>query len=355
MKQVLLGGTALVAVGTAMGAMAQPALASSPISLSVGGWYENVITFSDQGGNLQDSQFRHEGELLFSGSTTLDNGLIVGFEANLELVNRPDGMMDEVFMYFEGSFGQLQLGANDGAAYQLHYVAPYVGLGLNSPNFGPYNANGAPTASYLGGSGLANKITYFTPKFSGFQFGLSYVPDDVDPDGTQSGNFGIRNKNLVSQQENIVSLAAAYEREVGDLTLGLSGGYEFGSLQANDAAGTFDDYKAYSLGLNIGYGPILVGGSYAKFNNGLAGDNDGKIWDVGVSYTTGPWGFSLTHLNSKDEGSGDKMKLYDVAASYELAAGIRLASGVIFGDIDPAPAGSDDSVVSFYIGTFLTF
>lgn len=359
MKQLLLGSTALVAVGAAMGAMASPALASDPIKLSVNGYYENVVTYTDQDGSagFKKTAFRHEGEVEFNGETKLDNGLTVGFTAWLEIVNTGDtnGPSDEVFMYFEGGFGRVQLGSMESAAYLMHYQAPYVGLGLNSPNFGPYDGNGAPTATYLVQTDDANKITYFTPQFSGFQLGLSYVPDTTNIQGN-SQSFGVLQKGGIGEQEDWVSLAAAYTREFNDVEIGLSAGYEFASLGTNDGAGTFDDFKGYSFGGIVGFSGFTVGGSYAKFNNGLAGDNDGKAWDLGVIYETGPWGFGLTYFNGEDEGSGAESKLFDIAASYTVNDGIKFAGGVILGDFDPAPAtGADDKAVAIYFGTFLTF
>ncbi|WP_430437614.1 porin [Oceanibaculum nanhaiense] len=360
MKQLLLGSTALVAAGTAMGAMAQPALASDPIKLSVNGYYSNVVTYSDQDGSATDFKkvaFRHEGEVQFNGETKLDNGLTVGFLANLEIVNTgsTNGPTDEVFMYFEGGFGKVQLGSKETAAYLMHYQAPYVGIGINTPDFAPYENNGAPTSTYLVQTNDANKITYFTPQFSGFQLGFSYVPDTTNTDGNTQG-FGVLPKGGIGEQEDWVSLAAAYTREVGGVELGLSAGYEFASLGGNDGAGTFDDFKGYSFGANVGFSGFTVGGSYAKFNNGLSGDNDSKAWDLGVIYETGPWGFGLTYFNGDNEGSNAEAKLFDIAASYTVNDGIKFAGGFILGDFDPAPAsGADDKAVAVYFGTFLTF
>lgn len=357
MKQLLLGSTALVAVGVV--AAAQPALAADPIKLSVNGYYENVVSYTDQDGatDLKDVAFRHEGELDFNGETTLDNGLTVGFSARLEIVNtgNTNGPMDEVYMYLEGGFGKVQLGSRETAAYLMHYQAPYVGIGVNTPNFAPYENSGAPTSTYLVQTDDANKITYFTPEFAGFQFGVSYVPDVSNTSGNTQG-FGVLPKGLVGEQEDWFSFGASYTREFGEVELGLSAGYEFASLGANDATGTYDDYKSYSFGINVGFAGFTVGGSYAKWNNGLSGSNDGKAWDAGIIYETGPYGVGVTYFNGEDEGAGAESKLFDIAASYTPVEGIKFASGVILGDFSPVPAsGADEKALAVYFGTFLTF
>ncbi|MBU0725721.1 MAG: porin [Alphaproteobacteria bacterium] len=359
MKHALLGTTGLVAAGMAVSGAVQPAMAIDPISLSVNGYYENVVSYTSQDGasDFKKVHFRHEGELDFNGETKLDNGLTVGFSAALEIVNTGDtnGPMDEVYMYLEGGFGKVQLGSKETAAFLMHYQAPYVGIGVNTPNFAPYENNGAPTSTYLVQSDDANKITYFTPEFSGFQFGVSYVPDVSNTSGNTQG-FGVLPKNVMGEQQDWFSLGASYTREIGAVELGMSAGYEFATLGANDAAGTFDDYKAYSFGLNVGFAGFTVGGSYAKFNNGLSGSNDGKAWDVGIIYETGPYGFGVTYFNGEDEGTSAESKLVDIAASYTPIEGVKFATGVILGDFSPAPAtGADDKAFAVYFGTFLSF
>jgi hypothetical protein len=90
------------------------------------------------------------------------------------------------YVYFEGDFGRVNVGAESAAPYLMAYAAPFVGLGVNSPNFLLFaQQGGAPTYSYLIGSGDANKLTYFTPRISGFQFGISYTPNVDAPGGAR--------------------------------------------------------------------------------------------------------------------------------------------------------------------------
>src|SRR5690606_41311466 len=68
------------------------------------------------------------------------------------------------------------------SAFKMHYTSPWFvpGNGVDSPNI--LNVN---DASYFGFrhstfslmAADANKVTYFTPRFAGFQLGLSFTPE----------------------------------------------------------------------------------------------------------------------------------------------------------------------------------
>ena len=90
MRKVLLGSTALVAAGMLAGSGA-PAQGAEPITLSLGGYYQAFFVIraqSDSGArDIRHSEVQQEGEVFFSGSTTLDNGITVG--VNIQLKGLP--------------------------------------------------------------------------------------------------------------------------------------------------------------------------------------------------------------------------------------------------------------------------
>ena len=83
MKKQLIGSTALVSVGLLVGsAVGQDAFAADPLELSIGGFYQVSIEYRDEddsagepGANLQDFGVFDDGEIQFTASTTLDNGI----------------------------------------------------------------------------------------------------------------------------------------------------------------------------------------------------------------------------------------------------------------------------------------
>jgi predicted porin len=364
-KKILMGSTALAALGL----LASPASAEDgKIALSVGGYYQNFITFVDQdddaldplatgfGDEFHEVNVRHEGEIHFKGETTLDNGLTVGFQAQLEAITQTD-QMDETYMYFEGGWGRLLLGSENSAPYLMAYASPSAGLGLNSPNFYIFSPAGAAgTAGYLNLASDANKITYFTPRFGGFQLGVSYTPN-IDNRGGNTQSAGLNTSNDAGEYNNLFGIGANFVESFNGIDVAVSAGYEHGQLEQN-LGGALEDGDSYSVGANIGYAGFTVGGSYATSDNGLKGSNDATFWDAGVSYGTGPWSVSFTYANGElENGAGlgeDERDQFEVGASYKLSAGVTVVGSLQYFD------ENNDSTVDIdgwgaAVGTKLSF
>ena len=87
-KTLLLGTTALVAAGFAVSSVAQ---AEEPISAGISGYYKaalGLINQDDADGEAADNNdsiaLGQDLEISIGGSTTLDNGLTAGFNAQIE-------------------------------------------------------------------------------------------------------------------------------------------------------------------------------------------------------------------------------------------------------------------------------
>lgn len=120
MKKLLLT-TALVGVAFA----ATPAMAE--VSLGLGGRFKGYMTWHDQdeadGFETRTVDIVRDTQIHFTGETTLDNGLTVGFHAE----NQADGgefATQESYAYFAGNWGRVNFGAEDGANYLLQVAAP---------------------------------------------------------------------------------------------------------------------------------------------------------------------------------------------------------------------------------------
>lgn len=341
MKKVLMGTTALVAMGA--WAVSPAAAAEEKISISVGGYYESVVSFVDQsfdatGVDMHNDNVRQEGEIHFKGETTLDNGLTIGINVQLEAVAQGD-QLDEQYVYFSGDFGKVVVGAENSAAYLMGYTAPSVGLGVNSPNFFLFSPQGhAPTNNYVTGISDANKLTYFSPRFSGFQLGLSYTPNDDATAGDRQ-TFGLSTDNDEDDQANYFSVGLNFVNSFNGFDVAASGTWERGSVEA-DVDGTSDDNQEWQIGANLGFAGFTVGGSYGVNNNGLAGSNDSTGYDLGVSYETGPWGVSIAWFHGEFEFVGssqdDESDLFELGASYALGPGITITGSIQRFDEDSA-------------------
>jgi hypothetical protein len=241
MKKVLLGTTALVAAGAFAGIGAVQAQdMMEPVSVGVGGYYKAAIGFASGSAakDVQSPSIGQDIEIIVGGSTTLDNGLTVGVQANIE-GNSDQGKLDpdkkdvsgvsgginsaaldERWIYFSGSFGDIQLGSIESASQQLTNFAPNAAsnFGVNSPFF--LFAPDSYIATYDDGIGAEDsaKLVYFSPSFNGFRVGASFAPGDA-----HQGQYG---GNASGGMVDHTSIAAEYSVDFGDANIRAMIGHE---------------------------------------------------------------------------------------------------------------------------------
>ncbi|SMF09162.1 Outer membrane protein (porin) [Tistlia consotensis] len=344
MKKLLLSGTALAAAGVVAGVAAAPAQAQ--IQLGLGGYMIQYLGYGNSSTNVGSGSDAFNGfdvksnsEVWFVGSTTLDNGLKFGVNIQLEGNTNTGDQIDESFLFVEGSFGRFNIGSENSAGYLMTYAAPDVGVGVNStgvltgflPQSGGFAGAGffrAPLGSTyleLDRNNDSNKITYFTPRFSGFQFGASYLPDPQQDSNSQVDETTVSYRDGFSLGGNFVNSFSGFD-------VAVSGRYDW----ANDQSAAGTDPSIYSFGANLGYAGFTVGGSYAKAND--MGANTGRSFDVGASYETGPWGVSLTYFNGEADATAaagrSEYQAYEGAASYALGPGVTAVGSVSYQNLD---------------------
>lgn len=381
MKKVLLG-TSAIALASAFATSAQ----AVEWEVKVGGYMEQFAAWAspDVEGIVSDDydgiDSKQDSEVHFLPSITLDNGLKIG--ANIQLEGFQGGdQIDESFLFIDGSFGRVLLGSENSAGYLMHYGAPDVTfLNVNSGSttaFIPYSGTvtgrdgtgdivdltvgtdvfrGTLGATFIenGLNNDAQRFTYFTPRFAGFQFGLSYARDPRQ-DNNDQVNLDVENTDL----NNITDFGANYVNSFGAFDIALSGRYGIAFLASDfeDDDGLVDDLETltdvdenpqiWSAGLNLGYAGFTIGGSFAEqnnFNPNAFRSADGTSYDAGVSYETGPWGFSLTYFkgqNRDDENfipgvfaPDEELTQYLVGVNYDLAKGVALSGYGAYVDFD---------------------
>jgi len=342
MKKILLGTSALALAG----AFASPA-ASAEWEMRITGYMEQHVAFATSDndnipGEYDGVDTKSDAEIHFSPRIILDNGLKFGARIELEGATAGD-QIDENYVYIEGSFGRLEIGEDDNAAYKMQYSAPdvtFVNINSGSESLWlPFDAAFGTTTTFISISGASDAagLRYFSPRMAGFQVGVSYSRDgkrstddsQIDTDTNLSDIFGV---------------GANYVNSFGDFDIAVSGGWTGG-----DAANGDSDPEAWSAGLNLGMSGFTVGGSYADWNK--AGGNM-ETFDLGVSYATGPWGVSFTYvhgeLNDSENGEIDK---FLVGMDYKLASGVRLGAWAVYveGDSDSGLESYDGD--GFILGT----
>jgi hypothetical protein len=369
MKKQLIGTTALVGVGAlAAPGLMQDANAAEPLSLSIGGYFQTSLEYQDNddstgepGDDKQDTGIFDDGEIQFTASTTLDNGIGVKARIEYEADNQGDGetTVDEHYVEFSGGFGQLRVGADDNASNAMHYQAPVASgnIGVNTPTFAVAlaggNAIGSYPSTYVNLQGDAQKIIWFSPRIAGFQLGLSYAPDG----DTNQNNSKIGDDDDPGQQDQVFSVGINFVETFNDIDVAVSAGYLQGDLEGDptnfntiagavtsggNAIGTVttttngDDAEQWSAGLNVGFAGFTVGASIkvanGGFSSGVNNNGDQTIWDAGVTYATGPLtvGFTYLHADAEDPGGGgnDEADQALVSASYNIGPGVDLFGGV---------------------------
>ena len=370
MKKVLLSTSAIALAG----AFASTASAAE-WNVRVGGYMEQFVAFSDadvdgiSGEDFTGVDSKQDAEIFFIPSITLDNGIKFGANVQLE-ANTSGDQIDESYMFIQGAFGEVNLGSENSAGYKMHYAAPDVTfLNVNSgsttafiPYSGSVTGNGGPVdvgdnvfrgtlgTTYLEnfGNNDAQRLTYYTPRFAGFQLGASYARDELQDSNEQV--------NCDDRVCDIIDIGANYVNSFGDIDVAVSGRW---GIAFNDEAGG-DDPMVLGFGANLGYAGFTVGGSWAEQND--AGAADGTAWDAGISYETGPWGFSFTYFRGENVdnenvalGADEELQQFLLGVNYKLAQGVDLGAFGAYVDFDEdlndvGEAGGND-VDGFIVGT----
>ena len=364
MRKRLLGTTTLATLGIlAYGVTGGEANAAEPVSLEVGGNFGSVMILRDQSDNpgLREFDVDSSGEIQFTASAALDNGLTVGVRIEYEAQNQGGGaqIVDERYLTLDGGFGQLKFGSDDNAAYSMHYQAPVAAwqVGLNTPSFAVLSGAGNLASSFLstypGLGGDGNKIIYFSPRFSGIQLGVSYQPDGQVTEGGAPAWYGTGD-NTVGEQSDIWTIGGNYNGSFDAVDVSASLGYAHSAPERD--AGGIDDREAWAAGLNFAWDAIAIGAAYRIDNNGvgdgLAGDT--TVFDLGFTYTTGPWVLGFNYGHSEREVPAvapreDGLDGYAFTANYSMGPGINLIAAIKYYEYDSnslATATPDGGVVA---------
>lgn len=386
MKKLLYGTTALVAAGLWVGTAAAEEGIDADIS---GGWIGQIASVSQDNGvgegasNRRGHTFNRFGTVSIAGNTTLDNGLQVGvaFDWNTETVEVETSRDGYVWMEFGGF--RLELGSRNSAPYQMAYSAPGGGggHGFNSalftnattPDDGTDDATNAAGAArgQVAVSGNSEKLTLFTPRFGGFQLGVSYTPESGKAPGGVSIFGGPDRKNTEDEQSEILSVGANFVESFDELDVNIGLGWEEGDLEL-DAAGS-EDQEEWHAGVSIGWMSWTFGGSYVNSNQGTsANDSDLTMWNAGVSYATGPWTVGAQYQNTESELGGsalagavttgeDEANRYELTGSYEVGPGISFHAGIQVYEFEAdrmmavQTNAAENDATAIYFGTTIDF
>ncbi|MBE9556630.1 MAG: porin [Proteobacteria bacterium] len=282
----------------------------------IGSW---AVYATDGNPGLQDHGWYFgvdEAELQLNVSGAADNGLNYGFKIELNANTTDNAMADEVRLQLSGGWGTLQLGDEDGAEDVMNYGGENL-MGATGGfdgdyddvlfrNFETYNGveqMAAPSyPTIVGDTSDATKVSYFSPRFSGFQVGASLTPTPQSGDGFKSDKAW----------ENHIGIGANYDNTFGDLRIRASAVYSGASSTTSPNTDfLLNDISAWSVGGIVNWGAFGLGANYT--DNGDSGmwdlSNEGRTsessyWNVAASFETGPLYFSAGYMSSVRDYSG---------------------------------------------------
>jgi predicted porin len=351
LKKQLLATTALVAAGLLAAAGPAEAQKAQAPKFEVKGYMEQ--TFGAAFGQ-EESTIGHrttfdefnETEIHFIGSATLDNGIT--FRAVVELEGDGDGspapftaagtgtdVIDEAYLIIRGAFGQLILGSTDSAATlgTTGYIGSWataVGQNLTFDTgdwiVAPPGTRSTPDGTLLDSRLRAfaddsDMITYFTPRFFGFQFGASYIPN-VE----QDANFSMSTTDSVYHDG--YSLVLNFDQKFDQVAVGIATGFLHWSAPE---ASTNPSAKAWNMGASVGYMGFKLAGGYKRqwdfrdtFGASTATSLSGSRWELGGQYVFGPNAVSVVYGHGKQErllSNSNDEKLSHLMAAYRRALG----------------------------------
>lgn len=220
-----------------------------------------------------------------------------------------DDPIDRAYMHVTSPYGRLTLGVVPNAARIAHVVPGAAGpvlmefSVLNRFIIPPAPGVTFPNATEPRFDVEATKISYFTPRFMGWQAGASYIPGAEDETG----------------EDETLAATAFEEGWAGTVTYGAS----LGSVNLRGSLGLVSyDVRASGLrfetvaGAKLGWRNWTATGAVrhisdpddrTPFGRGTGGTEDGLVASVGVGYSFGPLEASLGYMRADVRGLAEDM------------------------------------------------
>ena len=387
------------------------AWAADPVELDVSGKASVVAGVSDGEGKADADV-----EVRVKGSTVFRNGIEFGAvlegrydrqqPAQLYAAGRytslqiggPRGVgpasgdvfLQGAYAYARGGFGEVIVGRDHGVGRTFAVKAPTI-FGATAINDWRTDFSGLNDVHTVNDfSGNATKITYLPPAnafgsvLGGLQFGMSYSPQLAN---CGEGRCAPADQLLITPESlllnesstwnDVIEAAMYYQKEIkvgsrDGLLLGLGASYLTADETTRVSAPVFGDYEAYSLGLNLGFRGITIGGSVKSTNSGLInnnGDDSYLAFDAGITFKTGDdkgdWGFMLGYGRAEADAIGPNLQNPSIfqdtqtaqaGVTYFLGRGITIGAAAQFVEsTKPAAAGGQEEAATVVIESSIKF
>lgn len=261
-------------------------------------------------------------------------------------------------------FGKVAVGTPNGALDDLGVgTGDDFGDGLFYSWYGPPNAPAFAMADSYDGDVPRQKITYETPSFAGFKFGISWQPSDVALDVSNNQVIGdncpggvlTACAHPVGLARNRVEIAGQFNRTFGSFGVKADVGYVFAGAENNTAGigfrnvsyinggavvtiagveieGSVSTGQFNATGSNVAIGGSSISGLASPGDPSLSGSKNSSAYIAGVGYNMGPFGigavyygmdFDDSELNG-NLGHTDHVNGVGIGGSYVVGPGVTL-------------------------------
>ena len=255
--------------------------------------------------------------------------------------------------YFESRAGKLELGSGKSAVEKMKITGgtsavaakgrwdTFVKADIRGNNISYFSNMGNfldTKTRNLTHTEYSRKVSYYTPKMSGFQLGISYIPDSSNHGGTtvKDAEYHVKNCMAPGHQFAIkdgVGYGATFENEVSKdfkykfAVVGETGKVIPKKIDGTDVTAKFKNLKSYTVGANFEYGDFSFSGAYADYMKSFTSADidpdikkDIKLYSFGMGYHYGDLGMSIMHFSSK--AKKNTINATTLGIDYKLAPGL---------------------------------
>ena len=324
-------------------------------------------------------------DLYFTAQGESESGFTYKYRMNINAVPfaNTDTAIDRNFIEFgSDNMGTLQLGAVSGVDDTMTKGGfSLIGgaAGIDGTFGGGYNmSSGVNSGVHIYGyTKRANKISYATPTFSGFQAGVSFTPNtsnagrlrnndsqNINGVGNDSGIYTDKNYSAFGLANTAASLTYSNTWDDWSLQLSAIGITERSRLKGETQHVKVRNLRTWQLSSTVGYKDFRLATSY--FDNGksrlpydanqilkTAGNlntsdlnegNAGKAWDVAGQYTIGAYQFAVGYFESLrkvNSTSKARSQILTLTADFNALPGLKF-----FAEADFAKSGNTQAAIN---------
>ena len=210
-----------------------------------------------------------------------------------------------------------------------------MGTGTQAAGYGGLGANlfDSPTCTtnLRINDNDSGKFTYITPRFAGFQAGVSYIPT-LEAGGDNNSaltKIGTGDNGRNSGLKNGVAGGVNYTETFGDVGVQASGGAMWAESFSGGANGSNANLVAYNAGAQFSFAGFSLGGGWIYVPQGQRGvvsaaqagttgatagspiRSNGTSWTAGAAYEFGPYKIGLDYMygenNKTTSGGKDRL------------------------------------------------